>query len=295
VSEYLSEEEQLEQLRSFWKTWGLWLVAGVVVAIGGYGGWNWYEDYSRQQAEAAGALYQSWLDAGEDKDKLAAALKKIEAESPGSSYHGFVLLKQAADAVQAGKLEEAEPLLRQIVDKSAEPLLRSLASVRLAAVLQGLDKGDEALKLLDRVTGAGFKTAALEMKGDIHMARDEQAEAYKAYKAAFDSLKEGQKDSLLEAKVANAAPVPGAATKPAVDQPDQHPANETKADSKEEQSKQEGSKQEASNKAITGAANSADAAAEAAKSEDGSAADQATLDTLSESAPAAHNGEQPNE
>jgi len=280
VSEYLSEEEQLEQLRSFWKTWGLWLVAAVVLTIGGYGGWVWYGDYSRTQEEAAGALYQNWLDAGEDKDKAAAALKSIEVEAGGSSYHAFVLLKQAADAVQAGKLEDAEQALRQIVDKSEEPLLRSLASIRLAAVLQGLDKGGEALKLLDRVTGAGFKAAALEMKGDIHMARDEPADAHKAYKVALDALKEGHKDSLLEAKVANAAPVPGAAEKSATNEP----AEVKQAEEKEETAQV--------------AQPEAQIAAEG-DGGDGSASDQATGDTVSESAasPAAQNdnGEQLNE
>ncbi len=210
MSEYLSEEEQLEQLRSFWKTWGLWLLAGVVLAVGGYGGWNWYQSYARDNAEKTSALYQEYLDAGEDADKAAKALKALEEAAAGSSYHSFVLLKQAATAVKDGKLADAEPLLKQVVEKGDEPLLRNLASLRLAAALQGLDRGDEALKLLDRVAGAGFKTAALEMKGDIHMARDELTPAHAAYKAAFEALEAGQKDSLLEAKMANAAPLPGA-------------------------------------------------------------------------------------
>lgn len=210
MSEYLSEEEQLEQLRSFWKTWGLWILAGVVLAVGGYFGWTAWQSHARDEAMAAAALYQAWLDAGDDKTKAESALKALTDEAEGSSYHAFVLLKQASEAIEDGKLETAEPLLRQVAEKNEEPLLRSLASIRLASVLQGLDKGDEALKLLDRVSGAGFRTAALEMKGDIHMARDERREAHAAYKAALDSIEAGQKDSLLEAKVANAAPVPGA-------------------------------------------------------------------------------------
>lgn len=232
MSEYLSEEEQLERLRSFWVTWGLWILAGILLVVGGYIGWNWYQGHSREQAEKSASLYQDWLDAGTDADKSAQALKALEAAASGGSYHGFVLLKQAAEAVQAGKLEEAEPLLRQVAEKSDEPLLRSLASIRLAAVLQGLDRGDDALKLLDRVTGAGFKMAALEMKGDIHMARGERAEAHAAYKAAFDALKDGQKDSLLEAKVANAAPGTGekaAAGKSADQSADEKAADEAGA------------------------------------------------------------------
>jgi predicted negative regulator of RcsB-dependent stress response len=205
VSEYLSEEEQLERLRSFWATWGIWILAGILLTAGGYAGWSWFQGHAREQAENAAALYQDYIDAGEDADRSAKALEALEDAAAGGSYHGFVLLRQASDAVNAGKLDEAEPLLRRVAEESGEPLLRSLASIRLAAVLQGQGRGDDALKLLDRVTGTGFRTAALEMKGDIHMAGNQRAEAHAAYKAAFEALEAGQKDSLLEAKVANTA------------------------------------------------------------------------------------------
>jgi predicted negative regulator of RcsB-dependent stress response len=209
VSEYLSEDEQLESLRNWWKQYGTWLLIGLVAVAGGYGGWQWYQKYTMDKALEASALYQSWLDSGADEAKQESAFAALEAGAKGSTYHGLVLFRQAAKAAEAGELEKAEPLLQKVIDGAGEPLLRSLAMLRQAAVLQGLDRSDEALKLLDGVSGEGYKGLALELKGDIHMSRDERAEANKAYAAALATLEGDQKDSLLEAKVNNSAVPPG--------------------------------------------------------------------------------------
>ena len=210
MSEYLSGEEQLESLRNWWKQYGTWLLVGLIAVVGGYGGWQWYQKHAMDKALEASALYQSWLDAGTDEAKQKSAFAVLEAGAKGSAYHSLALFRQAAKAAEAGQLEKAEPLLQKVIDGSGEPLLRSLAILRQAAVLQGLDRSDEALKLLGRVSGEGYKGLALELKGDIHIARDERAEANKAYSAALATLEGDQKDSLLEAKVNNSAVPPGA-------------------------------------------------------------------------------------
>lgn len=214
MSEYLSEDEQIESLRNWWKQYGVWLLVGLVAAAGGYGGWQWYKSYTMDKALEAAALYQSWLDTGEDEAKRESVFAALETHAKGSAYHSFVLFRQAAKAAEAGELEKAEPLLQTVIDGSDDPLLRSLAILRQARVLQGLDRSDDALKLLDRVSGEGYKGLALELKGDIHMARDERAEAHQAYAAALATLEVGQEDPLLEAKVNNSS-VPGASDKTA--------------------------------------------------------------------------------
>ncbi len=229
MSEYLSEEEQLESLRNWWKQYGTWLLIGLIVAAAGYGGWQWYQKHTMDKALEASALYQSWLDAGADEAKQESAFAAIEAGAKGSAYHSLVLFRQAAKAAEAGELEKAEPLLQKVIDGSGEPLLRSLAILRQAAVLQGLDRSDEALKLLDRVSGEGYKGLALELKGDIHMARDERAEANKAYAAAMATLEGDQKDSLLEAKMNNSA-MPAGSDKPADTKTEIPTANDSAAE-----------------------------------------------------------------
>ncbi|MCP5182716.1 MAG: tetratricopeptide repeat protein [Pseudomonadales bacterium] len=226
MSEYLSEEEQLERLRSWWQDYGTAVLVAVVLAVGGYAGWQWYERNSHEQALHAAAIYQSYLDAGDDEARQDAALAELKKDAQGSAYEAFVLLRRAGIAVKAGDLEKAQSLLADVVDHADDELLKSLARLRLAGVLQGLDRSDEALALLDGIRAEGYRTQVLEMKGDILLARGDRAAAHTAYAAAFAALEEGQKDALLEAKAKNTA-APSAST--AVD-PDDDATEEAAVD-----------------------------------------------------------------
>ena len=42
MSEYLSDEEQVERLKSWWNENGTFLVVGLLVTIVAIGGWNYY-------------------------------------------------------------------------------------------------------------------------------------------------------------------------------------------------------------------------------------------------------------
>ena len=53
--------------------------------------------------------------------------------------------------------------------------------------------------------GGGFRAQVLELKGDIHLVRDERELAHEAYVAAAAELNEGEQMPLLEMKVADTA------------------------------------------------------------------------------------------
>ena len=62
----LQEQEQLDQLKAFWKQYGnliTWLITAVLLAYAGWNGWQWYQ---RDQAVKAAAIF-------EELDKAAAA------------------------------------------------------------------------------------------------------------------------------------------------------------------------------------------------------------------------------
>ena len=55
---YNSEEQQVEAIKSWWQENGKSIVAGVIIGFVGLFGWRYYNDYTRQQSEAAAAEYQ---------------------------------------------------------------------------------------------------------------------------------------------------------------------------------------------------------------------------------------------
>ena len=53
MSEFLTEEEQVERLKQWWKENGRSIIAGVVIGLGVFGSWQGWRAYQIQQAEAA--------------------------------------------------------------------------------------------------------------------------------------------------------------------------------------------------------------------------------------------------
>ena len=53
MSDYLSDEEQVDRIKRWWSENGMIIVVGLVGAIIGVVGWNWYESRSEERSAAA--------------------------------------------------------------------------------------------------------------------------------------------------------------------------------------------------------------------------------------------------
>lgn len=203
MSDFLTEEEQLAKLKSWWQENGLMLLGSVVVVIAGVIGWRWYDDYRVEKIAVASDLYADFLAAeGVEKDTIA---ETIAAEIPGSVYYTLSVLASAQSSVEAEDFTTAEAQLGQALDSAGDSTLEDLVRIRLAKVLQQLDRSDEALQTLAGVRSEGFRPQVAEIKGDIHLLRGERALAHEAYSAALENLKDGVQKPLLQMKVFDTA------------------------------------------------------------------------------------------
>ncbi len=204
MSDYLDEEEQIARMKSWWDVNGNSVITGVVVAVVGIVGWNWYGSYDEERGYEAARAYQSYLDAGDvDRDGALAALA---AEHEGTAYHTFALLSEARTATDAGDLEAARDALEAAVASADDALLQDLARVRLARMQQALGTSDEALTTLSQVRSEGYRAWVLEVQGDIHAARGDVESAHAAYDGAVAALRPGDERPLLSMKLENTAP-----------------------------------------------------------------------------------------
>ena len=78
MAEHLSEEEQLESLKRWWKENGLSTVIVVVLAVGGYFGWDLWKGHRQAQTEAAAIVYQQMMEVSQVQPGQA-----LEAGAPG--------------------------------------------------------------------------------------------------------------------------------------------------------------------------------------------------------------------
>ena len=203
MSDYLTDDEQVARLRQWWERNGTVLVVTLVLVAGGVFGWRWYQSYVNEQVTKASELYAEFLAAnGAAREALAA---EILAGGRSSAYPALVALKQAQDATTSGDLEGAARLLEQAVASASGQPLADLARLRLARVQHALGRDDDALRTIGQVRAPGYLSVAHELKGDIHLARDERAEAHRAYTAALAEVLADDQQTLLEIKIADTA------------------------------------------------------------------------------------------
>lgn len=186
MAAHLTEEEQIEAIKRWWKQYGTSLLLALVVVAVGFFGWNQYKKHLQRQAEAASGAYAKMMEA--EGEAAATAARELIEQFGNSLYADFARFEVARVAVDAGDLDTARQRLQEVVDNAADGGLKPLAKLRLAKVLAAQGEFDAALKQLEGDVPGAFASAYAEAKGDILMAQNRLAEARTAYESALTAL-----------------------------------------------------------------------------------------------------------
>jgi predicted negative regulator of RcsB-dependent stress response len=183
------EQEQLDELKAWWKQYGN-LVTGalLVVALGmaGWQGWNWWQRNQSLQASGLYALVERSA-AAHDAKKTRDAAGELISNYAGTRYAAMAALLSARTQAEAGDLKTARTQL-EWVQEHAKDDLRDLARLRLAEVLLAEQSYDTALQTLSVAPAASFAPRFDEIKGDVLAAQGKSTDAAKAYQSALDKL-----------------------------------------------------------------------------------------------------------
>jgi len=188
VDELLSEKEQIEQMRGWWRENGTWIIAGVVLGIGaifGFGAWKNSQVESRVEASVRFEALAE--EVAENRLETAEAIAEdIYADYADSIYADQARLAMARLYMDQGRDQDAAETLRAMVSGSADPEMTMVARLRLAKVLLYQSKPEEVLDLLAGFDDSGFAARYAEAMGDAHLALGDVAAARSAYLAALD-------------------------------------------------------------------------------------------------------------
>lgn len=187
----LQEQEQLDELKAFWKQYGnliTWVLVITLGAYAGFNGWNWWQ---REQAIKASAMYDE-LDRAvqaSDADKVARVFADLKERYPRTSYAQQAGLLAAKLQYDKGQADAARASLAWVAEHAAEDEYRAMARLRLAGVLADAKQYDEALKQLDAAKGGKeFEPLVADRRGDILLAQGKKDEAKAAYLAAWKAM-----------------------------------------------------------------------------------------------------------
>jgi predicted negative regulator of RcsB-dependent stress response len=187
VEDYLSDRDQEEALRAWWRDNWRWIFGGIVLGIALLFGWFRWQEYRENRGIAAGTQYEAVRVASEQRklEDAQKALTELTAEHESSPYAQQARLLVAKLQVDAGKLEEAAATLRAVTEKSKDQELAAIAKLRLARVLIQQGKHEDAIALLDVEKLGAFAAAAREIRGDAQVAKGDESAARAEYAAAL--------------------------------------------------------------------------------------------------------------
>lgn len=206
---HASEKEQVEALKQWWKDNGSSVVTGVLLGLSVLLGFKAWQSWQERQSMGASNLYaQMMIYAGNDSaadgpnEQVQALANQLISDHSGSVYATLAALQLAREAVRQGELSAAEAQLRWALEHAGSEEVRHTARLRLIRVLIGLKQFDDAEKQLAGVQDAGaYASRYSELKGDLAVARGQNAAAADAYRQALDQLPENASNqALLTAK-----------------------------------------------------------------------------------------------
>ena len=185
----LEEQEQIANFKAFWERFGNLISWALIIALGSYAAYNFWNSHQRSQAAEASGLYDGLTAAIQAKDaaKVQRITGDIESKFGSTAYAPMAALAAAKAAFDANDLKTAKAQLQWAVDHGDDEY-KAIAKLRLSGVLLDEKAYDQALAQLNGDFPAQFAGDVQDRKGDILVAQNKLAEARAAYQAALDKM-----------------------------------------------------------------------------------------------------------
>jgi predicted negative regulator of RcsB-dependent stress response len=209
LTEYLTEQEQIELLKQWIKQYSLVILAGLVLSFVTITGWRFWQARQQNIMNHASAVYDDMLTARAQNDAAATEVQseKLFAHYSGTTYAQMAALMLARDAANQKKYPEAEKQLNWVLNHSSMASFRQVARIRLARLYINENKAQESLEILKKVDDKSFNGLIDEVRGDAWLAMHDPAKARAAYKLALTELPNAEIiRPILQMKFDNLAP-----------------------------------------------------------------------------------------
>jgi predicted negative regulator of RcsB-dependent stress response len=201
----LEEQEQLDELKLWWKRYGNLIVLALSLALILVAGWSGWKLWQHNQAQQASAVYSDLQKAARDNDtkKVAELTGTILEQFSRTTYAPLAALVSAKVHFEGGDLKTAKAQLQWVLGYARDENLQDIARLRLSGVLLDEKAYDEAIKVLDTKASSDWEALFSSARGDVLLAQGKKTEAGSAFKLAFDKTppKQVAARELLQLKI----------------------------------------------------------------------------------------------
>jgi predicted negative regulator of RcsB-dependent stress response len=218
----LQEQEQVDQLKAFWKQYGnliTWILTLALAGFAAWNGWNWWQ---REQSAKASSMFDELERAAQaaDAERSARVFADLKERFPSTAYAQQGALLAAKVQADKGLTDAALATLAWASENGGDAELRTIARLRAAGLLMDKKQYDAALAQLDAVAqgkdAKEFESLLADRRGDVLLAQGKKDEARKAFEAAYKAMDEKlEYRRLIDAKLTalGAAPAASGAAK----------------------------------------------------------------------------------
>ena len=189
MTEYLTEQEQIEILKNWIKQYSVVILAGVLIAAAAITGWRYWQQRQNKILHHASAVYDEMLTMRAQSDATATLVqaKKLYTHYPQTTYGQMAALMLARDAILKKNTKQAEEKLQWVLDHSKISSFRQIARIRLARMMLATQP-NHSLKILETVEDKNFDGLIDEIRGDAYLEMKNISMAREAYKQALSEL-----------------------------------------------------------------------------------------------------------
>ena len=186
----LEEQEQLDELKHFWKRWGDLITWLLIAVLGSYAAWMGWQSYSAKQSAQSSVLYDTVERAAISGDMALfdRSVSDIKDKFASTTYAQQAALLAARVYQDKDRKADAKAQLSWVIDKTSDEGYQSLARLRLSALLIDDKAFDEARKHLTAKAPAAFAPLMADRLGDLAMLQSQREEAVQQYKNAWKGL-----------------------------------------------------------------------------------------------------------
>ena len=213
----LEQQEQLDELKHFWKQYGDFITWGLIIVLGAFAAWNGYHYWQRSQAAQASVMYDEVERSVQSGDvaKIDRSLADMKDRFGGTTYAQQAGLLAARAYYDKGNIDASRAALTWVAEKSSDESYQAIARLRLAGLLLEKKAYDEALQQASGTFPKAFTALAADRRGDIFVAQGKKAEARVEYEKAYKELDErAEYRRLVEVKLNALGVDPAAQAKP---------------------------------------------------------------------------------
>ena len=189
MSEYETEEQQVEALKKWWKENGTSLIVGLFVGVSALFGWRYYEEQNNAHAIYGSDLYMQVMQSASLQtidEKTMDIHNQLINEYSDTPYAALASLALAKTEYEKDNVDGAVAQLELAVKHANDEITKQIANLRLVSIYLEQKKYDDALALLNMKHDAAYDAQYEELKGDVYSASGDVAQARMAYDKAIN-------------------------------------------------------------------------------------------------------------